>query len=78
MAWVVAFMQCTPLHTDPGGGGEGEQWIDLKKTLEGNTDSDTNWIDWGEGVGRRQEMSRMTPGFWHEDRMDDGVILQAA
>lgn len=59
-------MQCTPLHADPDGGGNGEQRVDLKKTLESNTDLATNWIDWG---GGGQEMSRMTPGFlaWGQD-----------
>lgn len=53
---------CSALCADPGG-GDGGQWIDWKKTSEGNMDLATSWLVWGEGVGRREEMSRMTPEF---------------
>lgn len=55
MARVVAFVQCTPLHADPGG-WNGGQWVDLKETLGGNTGgSGHNLARWGWGSVGRQE-----------------------
>lgn len=61
MAQVVAFVQCTPLHADPGG-WNGGQWVDLKETLGGNTGgSGHNLARWGWGsvaCGQAGGMSR--------------------